>query len=135
MKRCVPVIIKLYRKEELFMKSKCYILIFLITLLAAALSVSAQSFDSESLNMASDPCRIDDNGNDGNFRDEVTASQAITTPINWDDKMIIPDTAQARAFEDHTYCYFIMEYIEGGNIYSYIPKNGVRMITHSRLLQ
>lgn len=81
------------------MKSKCYILIFLITLLAAALSVSAQSFDSESLNMASDTCRIDDNGNDGNFRDEVTASQAITTPINWDDKMIIPDTAQARAFK------------------------------------
>ena len=32
-------------------------------------------------------------------------------------------------FEDNTYCYFIMEYIEGGNIYSYIPKNGVRMIT------
>ena len=32
-------------------------------------------------------------------------------------------------FEDNTYCYFIMEYIEGGNIYSYIPKNGVRMIS------
>ena len=60
MKRCVPVIIKLYRKEELFMKSKCYILIFLITLLAAALSVSAQSFDSESLNMASQNILQDD---------------------------------------------------------------------------
>ena len=31
-------------------------------------------------------------------------------------------------FEDNTYCYFIMEYIEGGNIYSYIPKNGRRTI-------
>ena len=32
-------------------------------------------------------------------------------------------------FEDNTYCYFIMEYIEGGNIYSYIPKNGIRIIS------
>ena len=32
-------------------------------------------------------------------------------------------------FEDNTYCYFIMEYIEGGNIYSYIPKNGVPTIS------
>ena len=31
-------------------------------------------------------------------------------------------------FEDNTYCYFIMEYIEGGNIYSYIPKNGISII-------
>ena len=26
-------------------------------------------------------------------------------------------------FEDNTYCYFIMEYIDGGNIYSLVPKN------------
>ena len=32
-------------------------------------------------------------------------------------------------FEDNTYCYFIMEYIEGGNIYSYVPKNGIRTIS------
>ena len=32
-------------------------------------------------------------------------------------------------FEDNTYCYFIMEYIEGGNIYSYIPKNGISIIS------
>ena len=32
-------------------------------------------------------------------------------------------------FEDNTYCYFIMEYIEGGNIYSYIPKNGIHSIS------
>ena len=32
-------------------------------------------------------------------------------------------------FEDNTYCYFIMEYIEGGNIYSYVPKNGIRSIS------
>jgi len=29
-------------------------------------------------------------------------------------------------FEDKVYCYFIMEYIEGGNIYSYVPKYGIR---------
>ena len=32
-------------------------------------------------------------------------------------------------FEDNTYCYFIMEYIQGGNIYSYVPKNGIRTIS------
>ena len=32
-------------------------------------------------------------------------------------------------FEDNTYCYFIMEYIPGGNIYSYVPKNGIRRIS------
>ena len=32
-------------------------------------------------------------------------------------------------FEDNTYCYFIMEYIQGGNIYSYIKKNGIRTIS------
>ena len=29
-------------------------------------------------------------------------------------------------FEDNNYCYFIMEYIPGGNIYSLLPKNGIR---------
>ena len=32
-------------------------------------------------------------------------------------------------FEDNTYCYFIMEYIQGRNIYSYVPKNGIRTIS------
>ena len=32
-------------------------------------------------------------------------------------------------FEDNTYCYFIMEYIPGGNIYAYVPKNGMRTIS------
>jgi aurora kinase len=32
-------------------------------------------------------------------------------------------------FEDNTYCYFIMEYIQGGNIYSYVPKSGIRKIS------
>ena len=32
-------------------------------------------------------------------------------------------------FEANTYCYFIMEYIQGGNIYSYVPKNGIRTIS------
>ena len=31
-------------------------------------------------------------------------------------------------FEDNTYCYFIMEYIPGGNIYSLVPKNNIRQI-------
>ena len=31
-------------------------------------------------------------------------------------------------FEDNTYCYFIMEYIPGGNIYSYVPKDGIKKI-------
>ena len=25
-------------------------------------------------------------------------------------------------FEDNTYCYFIIEYIDGGNLYSMLPK-------------
>ena len=29
-------------------------------------------------------------------------------------------------FEDNNFCYFIMEYIPGGNIYSLVPKNGIR---------
>ena len=32
-------------------------------------------------------------------------------------------------FEDDTYCYFIMEYVDGGNIYSIVPKNGLRTIS------
>ena len=32
-------------------------------------------------------------------------------------------------FEDNTYCYFIMEYIPGGNIYSLCPKNGIPLIS------
>ena len=32
-------------------------------------------------------------------------------------------------FEDNTYCYFIMEYIDGGNIYSLVPKNGQTTIS------
>ena len=32
-------------------------------------------------------------------------------------------------FEDNTYCYFIMEYIPGGNIYSLVPKNGIPFIS------
>ena len=32
-------------------------------------------------------------------------------------------------FEDNNYCYFIMEYIAGGNIYSLVPKTSMRNIT------
>jgi len=32
-------------------------------------------------------------------------------------------------FEDNNFCYFIMEYIPGGNIYNLVPKNGVRKIS------
>ena len=32
-------------------------------------------------------------------------------------------------FEDNTYCYFIMEYMSGGNIYSLIPKYGYNKIS------
>ena len=31
-------------------------------------------------------------------------------------------------FEDNTYCYFIMEYMSGGNIYSLVPKYGYNKI-------
>ena len=31
-------------------------------------------------------------------------------------------------FEDNNYCYFLMEYIPGGNIYSLVPKNGLRTV-------
>ena len=32
-------------------------------------------------------------------------------------------------FEDNTYCYFIMEYMSGGNAYSLVPKHGIRKIS------
>ena len=32
-------------------------------------------------------------------------------------------------FEDNNFCYFIMEYIPGGNIYSLLPKNGIRKVS------
>ena len=32
-------------------------------------------------------------------------------------------------FEDNTSCYFIKGYIQGGYIYSYVPKNGIRKIS------
>ena len=32
-------------------------------------------------------------------------------------------------FEDDNYCYFLMEYIPGGNIYSLVPKNGLRTVS------
>ena len=32
-------------------------------------------------------------------------------------------------FEDNTYCYFIMEYMSGGNAYSFVPKYGHRKIS------
>ena len=31
-------------------------------------------------------------------------------------------------FEDNKYCYFIMEYIPGGNVYNLVPKNGIKTI-------
>jgi serine/threonine protein kinase len=36
-------------------------------------------------------------------------------------------------FEDNTYCYFIMEYIPGGNIYSLVPKNNIRQINTQQI--
>ena len=32
-------------------------------------------------------------------------------------------------FEDNTYCYFLMEYVSGGNLYSLVPKRGRSKIT------
>ena len=32
-------------------------------------------------------------------------------------------------FEDNTFCYFLMEYISGGNLYSLVPKRGKSKIT------
>ena len=31
-------------------------------------------------------------------------------------------------FEDNKYCYFIMEYIPGGNVYNLVPKNGIKTV-------
>ena len=31
-------------------------------------------------------------------------------------------------FEDNTYCYFVMEYIPRGNLYSFVPQNGIPVI-------
>ena len=33
-------------------------------------------------------------------------------------------------FEDNTYCYFIMEYMSGGNAYSLVPKHGIKKISN-----
>ena len=33
-------------------------------------------------------------------------------------------------FEDNTYCYFIMEYIPRGNLYSLVPKRGIHKISN-----
>ena len=30
-------------------------------------------------------------------------------------------------FEDNNYCYFIMEYIEAGNLFSFVPKNSHKL--------
>ena len=32
-------------------------------------------------------------------------------------------------FEDNKYCYFIMEYIPGGNVYNLVPKNGIKTVS------
>ena len=31
-------------------------------------------------------------------------------------------------FEDNTFCYYVMEYIPKGNLYSLVPKNGIKVI-------
>ena len=36
-------------------------------------------------------------------------------------------------FEDNNYCYFIMEYIAGGNIYSLVPKNNLQSVTTQQI--
>ena len=36
-------------------------------------------------------------------------------------------------FEDNTYCYFIMEYMSGGNAYSLVPKHGFRKISDQQV--
>ena len=33
-------------------------------------------------------------------------------------------------FEDNTFCYFVMEYIPNGDLYSLVPKNGIRKINN-----
>ena len=37
-------------------------------------------------------------------------------------------------FEDDNYCYFLMEYIPGGNIYSLVPKNGIRTVSTKNIV-
>ena len=37
-------------------------------------------------------------------------------------------------FEDANYCYFLMEYIPGGNIYSLVLKNGIRTISTKNIV-
>ena len=37
-------------------------------------------------------------------------------------------------FEDNNFCYFIMEYIPGGNIYSLLPKNGIRKVSTQNIV-
>ena len=37
-------------------------------------------------------------------------------------------------FEDTNYCYFLMEYIPGGNIYSLVPKNGYRKVSTQNIV-
>ena len=36
-------------------------------------------------------------------------------------------------FEDNTYCYLLMEYIEGGELFSYIPENGKSKISTQQI--
>ena len=36
-------------------------------------------------------------------------------------------------FEDNTYCYLLMEYIEGGELFSYIPENGKSKISNQKI--
>ena len=36
-------------------------------------------------------------------------------------------------FEDNSYCYLIMEYVEYGNLYSYIPRNGYHKINMQQI--
>ena len=36
-------------------------------------------------------------------------------------------------FEDNNYCYFIMEYIAGGNIYALVPKTSLRSVTTQQI--
>ena len=37
-------------------------------------------------------------------------------------------------FEDNNFCYFIMEYISGGNIYNLVPKNGIKITSTKNIV-
>ena len=37
-------------------------------------------------------------------------------------------------FEDNNFCYFIMEYIPGGNIYNLVPKNGIKITSTQNIV-